>query len=333
MDRPDGNVKRLGRLKAECLRLYQHEPDSGELRQAIEKLHNEAARLNISIEAIDTEVLSRLEGSSFFVHNTIRPPPPIEDLKLREILIAWRAVLGEGRLQIDKHPQVGLGTISSWAEWSGSRWVTARKERIQKNAVKCFEAHLHCSFPPGFEPKTARDHEIVREYGQWISETEWSPPPNWTDDFKELFVQDNSLTFEEMTIDQLLKCWRAIHAEGGLKIDTTRYVPGVFIFWSQWSGSHWVARLHKRMEEGKVLGSAACLLLAFAPGGEPTELDQEMIRKYGRWVSETEWEPAQAAETEIIGTTQLATPQRRPWWRLWRHRLGTNEHCKSPGRY
>lgn len=320
MDTPEGNVKRLGRTKAELLRVYQHEPDSVNLRQSIERLHSEAARLDISIEDIDTEALPILERSNFFVHNTIRPALPVEDMSLRDILLAWRAVHSGGHLKIDTHSQVHLGTIGSWAEWSGSKWVTARKELIQKNGVKCFEAYLHCSFSPGSEPKTVQDHEIVRDYGRWSTETKWLPPLNWTEDVKDAVVSDNSIKFEEMSIDQLLRCWRAIYAEGGLKIDTTRYVPGIYISWAQWSGSVWVKRLQQRMEEGKVLGSAACLLLAFAPGSEPmTDQDRNMIQKYGRWITETQWEPPQRDKTEIIAI-EPAVPRRRSWWRSLQHR-------------
>jgi hypothetical protein len=323
MEGRDGNLKRIGQAKADLLRLYRHDPDSAEFQRSIERLHGEAARLDISIDDVDTEALPILERNNFFAPNTVRPALPVEDLSFRDIFLAWRAIHAEGRLQIDTRPQIHLGTIGSWAEWSGSKWVIAQKQLIQKNGVPCFETHYHCSFPPGSEPQTTRDHEIIRDYGRWITETEWMPPPKWPDDFKEACVRDNSLAFGEMTTDQFLRCWRAIYAEGGLAIDTTRYVPGANMVWAEWAGSRWVSRLQRRLREEET-GSSwdAYLHLAFPPGGEPlNERDREIIRKYGRWITETEWEPPQpATEAKIITTPQPAPSRQRPWWWPWRAR-------------
>jgi hypothetical protein len=260
------------------------------------------------------------------VHNAIRSAPPVEEgLLLNDILLAWRAIHAEGRLQVDITPQVHLGTIGSWAEWSGSSWVAARKRSIQAKGVTCFEAHYHCSLPPGFEPRTQRDYDIIRDYGRWVSETEWAPPPKWSDDVKQAVARANSLTCDAMSTDQVLLAWRAIYAEGGLRIDTTRYVPGVFVFWSQWSGSAWVARLERRMrDDEKSMASDGSLHLAFPPGWEPqTERDREMIQKYGKWITETEWEPPQARIVETAATHHPKTSRLWWWKRPAQHRLAT----------
>jgi len=220
-------------------------------------------------------------------------------------------------LRADITRQAHLGTIGSWAEWSGSIWVAARKRSIQEKGVTCFEAHYHCSLPPGLEPRTQRDYDIIRDYGRWISETEWAPPPNWSEDVKQIIARTNLLRYEAMSTDQVLLAWRAIYAEGGLRIDTTRYVPGVFVSWSQWSGSTWVARLERELRDNeKSVASDGSLHLAFPPGWEPqTERDREMIQKYGKWVTQTEWEPPQPRKMETEATQQR---KRSRWW--WRRK-------------
>jgi hypothetical protein len=314
------DTARLGRTKAEFLLAYRHEPESIELKQRMESLHDEATQLGISIDDIDTAAFPILERSHFFVHNAIRPAPPVEDLSLHDILLAWCAIHAEGRLRVDTTPQVHLGTIGSWAEWSGSSWVAARKRSIQEKGVTCFEAHYHCSLPPGVEPRTQQDHDITRKYGRWISETEWAPPPDWSDDVKQIIARAGSLTCEAMSTHQILLAWRAIYADGGLRIDATRYVPGVFVSWSQWSGSAWVARLERKLrEDHNSVASNPSLHLAFPPGWNvQTEADREIIRKYGKWVSETEWEPPLLPEQVEAGAIQQPKTSRRRWW--WQRR-------------
>jgi hypothetical protein len=224
------------------------------------------------IDDIETEALPALERNHFFVGNVLRPIMPVEDMVLCDILMVWLAIHAEGRIRIDTTQEVHLGTIGSWAEWSGSQWVAARRRSIQERGVKTFEAHFHCSFPPGREPETERDHEIIRKYGRWLTATHWVPPPDWPDDVKESFVNTHLFTYFTMTIEQVLKAWHGTYAEGGLKIDTTRYVPGVYITWAQWSGSRWVAKMEQQYrdaEPGNPLPKNAILHFAFPPGGEP----------------------------------------------------------------
>ena len=318
-------VKRLARTKAEYLLLYRDEPASIELTQAIDRIHAEAKKFGILIDDIDAEALPTLKRNHFFVHNEIRPIMPVEDMVLCDILMVWLAIHAEGRIRIDTTQEIHLGTIGSWAEWSGSQWVTARMRRIQERGVKCHEAHFHCSFPPSREPETERDHEIVRTYGRWLTETHWVPPPDWDDDVKEAFVNACSFTYFTMTIDQVLKAWRGIYAEGGLKIDTTRYIPGVSITWAQWSGSRWVAKMEQQYrdaEPDKPLPKNSTLHFAFAPGEEPiTGRDRDLIRENGRWVSETEWDFPDYVKANVTATPQIVSQKATKWWQFgWRKR-------------
>ena len=61
----ESDLKRLARSKAEFLKLYQWESGSVELREAVERIHLEAAKLGISIDDLDTEVMPLLEKSHF----------------------------------------------------------------------------------------------------------------------------------------------------------------------------------------------------------------------------------------------------------------------------
>lgn len=220
---------------------------------------------------------------------------PVEDLNLHDILLAWCAIHFEGRLPIGIALPHHFGTIDSWAEWSSSNWVAARKRSIQARGVPCFEAHFHCSFPPGVRPRTERDRAIIQNYGRWISTTEWAPPPDWSDDVKAGMARAWSLTSEAMSTHQVLVAWRAIHAEGRLPIDATRYVPGSVPFWSKWSGSAWVARLEQKCRGAQTRTSVLSdfgLHLALPPRWDAQLEDEKAkIRKYGRWITETEWEP------------------------------------------
>src|SRR5437899_669212 len=59
------DTDRLGRTKAEFLILYRPEPDSIELKQAMERLNKQAAELGISMDDIDTATFSHLERNHF----------------------------------------------------------------------------------------------------------------------------------------------------------------------------------------------------------------------------------------------------------------------------
>jgi hypothetical protein len=107
-------------------------------------------------------------------------------------------------------------------------------------------------------------------------------------------------SYEAMTTQETLAAWRAIYAQGGSKIDTARYIAGVQPTWAEWSGSRWVAIMAQQYNDdeshGRTLPENTVLQLAFAPDAEPeTEEDYELIRKHGRWISHTEWEPPEGS--------------------------------------
>ena len=94
----------------------------------------------------------------------------------------------------------------------------------------------------------------------------------------------------------VLDGWRAIHQNGDINIDATRYVPGYVPSWAQWSGSTWVAGREQRLrvlEEQKLPISDECWLhLSLPPGWEPQhENEYRAAQQYGRWLSATEWQP------------------------------------------
>jgi hypothetical protein len=108
------------------------------------------------------------------------------------------------------------------------------------------------------------------------------------------------LTYEAMTTQETLAAWRSIHGEGGLKIDTTRYIAGVQPSWEEWSGSRWVAMMAQQYRDdesqGRPVPENSILHFAFAPDVEPeTEKDHETVRRYGRWISQTDWEPPEGS--------------------------------------
>ena len=252
-----------------------------------------------------------LERRHFFARDGIRPVPSPEELSLCDALLAWRAIHAEGRLRPDPSKQVHLGTIGSWAEWSGSAWVDARKRLIQKNGVKCIEAHLHCSFPPWTEPRTDEHLRIIRDYGHWVSDFQWEPPREWPDDAKETLEKLDELRFNTMTTRQVMIAWRAIYSDGGLSMNTMRYVPGVHRPWCHWAGSELVARLDQLLkEDASVVASDFRPHLAFPPRWEiRDDGDREIVRKYGRWVTETEW---RSPDQEVDHAAQRSAPMPPP---------------------
>jgi hypothetical protein len=304
----DSELARIAEAKANFLLLYKDSPDSFELKQHIDILHTEATQLGLSIDDVDTEALPILERNNFFVHNAIRVLPKIESMPIADILVVWRAVYAEGRFQ-NKVRHFASESMPQWLEWSGSAWVAARWDMIVTNGSKTFEATLHCSFPPGRKPQMQREHEVIQKYGRWITETEWEPPPAWPDDVKDIIVNANALTEESMTIAQILMAWRAIYTEGGLRIDTTRYVSDSLPTWADWSGSNWVRMLVEKL-------GMSPPHMALPPGWNPqTEHEHNIARNYGRWITETEWEPpknAVFAETKEIPKSQ--DKKTKKWW-------------------
>jgi hypothetical protein len=285
------DVQRLGRWKAETLILHQWEPESEERRQAIQRVHAEAECLGISIDELDAAALPILERSNFFVHDKVRPVPPVTKMTLPDILVVWRAIWNNGGMEVDNRPYAD-GRPRGWEDWSGSPWVKARMEMIRAKGVPSptnrglAEAVFQCSFPPGREPETWAEREWADKYGRWLTPTEWQQP-KWWDCEPFTLAPDHKLS-----VKGILLCWRGIYTNGGLRLDTTRYVPGSVPTWAQWSGSRWVQARQDAINESWVGEEELCLHLALPPGWLaelPNEIEQ--LEKYGRWTSETEWEP------------------------------------------
>jgi hypothetical protein len=117
----------------------------------------------------------------------------------------------------------------------------------------------------------------------------------WREGRPALLMQEHPMKWEPMTFEHILSTWRAIHAGGGANVDLTEYVPGCRPCWGAWSGSAWVA-----MREHAVKTSAPseqsdremALSLALPPGYDPdTDDARKAISKYGRWLTETEYQP------------------------------------------
>jgi hypothetical protein len=96
------------------------------------------------------------------------------------VLDSWRAIHQAGDINIDVTRYVP-GSVPPWAQWSGSTWVAGREQRLkyleeQKLPISD-ECWLHLSLPPGWEPQHENEYRAAQQYGRWLSETEWQPPP------------------------------------------------------------------------------------------------------------------------------------------------------------
>ena len=308
------DVERLGRWKAETLLLYQWEPELEERRQAIAKVHAEAERLGISIEEIDAAALPSLERANFFAYDGVRPVPPVTEMPLCDVLLVWRAIWNNGGMEAEVHPY-DEGRPKGWEEWSGSPWVKARMAMIRAKGVPgpdsrgLAEAVFQCSFPPGREPGTSAEREWADKYGRWLTPTEWQQP-KWWDWPDEAFILTPD---HKLSVVSILMCWRGIYTNGGLRLNTTRYIPGSVPPWGEWSGSPWVQARRATLNESWAGEEELCLHLALPPGW-PAEHPNEIktLEKYGRWLSETEWEPPAwmaARENGVAQTPVVDDPQ------------------------
>jgi hypothetical protein len=100
----------------------------------------------------------------------------------------------------------------------------------------------------------------------------------------------------DVDIAAVLAAWRLIYENGDINIDTKRYVPGAVPGWAEWAGSSWVSGRYrglKNLEEQKFsLPDEIWLHFALPPGWEPQhENEHHAAAMYGRWLSETQWEP------------------------------------------
>jgi hypothetical protein len=89
-----------------------------------------------------------------------------------------------------------------------------------------------------------------------------------------------------------LLAWQIVRRfSRNIRIDTKRYVPNSIPNWKEWSGSTWVAAQEERLRNSAP-SPLVSLHLALPPGWEPqTDREREVARTYGRWISETRWEP------------------------------------------
>ena len=277
-----------------------------ERRQAIAKLHAEAEHLGISIDEIDAAALPRLERNNFFVHDKVRPIPPVTEMSLCDVLLIWRAIWNNGGMEVDDRPYDD-GRPRGWGDWSGSPWVKARMAMIRAKGVPgpdnrgSAEAVFQCSFPPGREPETPAEREWADKYGRWLTPTEWQQP-KWWDLPDEAF---HLTPDHKLSVVGILRCWRGIYTNGGLRLNTTRHIPGSVPSWAEWSGSPWVQARRSAINESWAGDEELCLHLALPPGWRaehPNEI--EALKKHGRWVSEIEWEPPAWLSAREKKTTQ-----------------------------
>jgi len=97
-----------------------------------------------------------------------------EAMTVEQILTTWRAIHAGGGSSVDTTEYLE-GVHPSWAAWSGSAWVAAREQAVKAAGHTAADAPLIWALPPGWEPKSDADREMVRTCGRWITETEYQP--------------------------------------------------------------------------------------------------------------------------------------------------------------
>lgn len=104
----------------------------------------------------------------------------VHDVDVAAVLAAWRIVHKNGDINVDVTRYIP-GSVPSWADWAGSAWVSGRERglrRLEEQQLQLpDECWLHLSLPPGWEPQHENEHRAAQQYGRWLSETEWEPPP------------------------------------------------------------------------------------------------------------------------------------------------------------
>jgi hypothetical protein len=115
----------------------------------------------------------------------------------------------------------------------------------------------------------------------------------WREGRPAVLAQEQPVAWEPMTLEQILMTWRAVHAGEGASIDLTEYIPGSRPTWGAWSGSAWVAtREHIARTLQPSSQYELGLSLALPPGWDPdTDDARKVISQYGRWITETEYQP------------------------------------------
>lgn len=98
-----------------------------------------------------------------------------DPMSVEQTLMVWRGIHAGGTSSIDTTKYVE-GSIPSWAALSGSAWVAAREHAVKTCHSSALDRCLYLAFPPGWEPETERDREMIRKFGRWITETEYQVP-------------------------------------------------------------------------------------------------------------------------------------------------------------
>jgi hypothetical protein len=98
-----------------------------------------------------------------------------EPMTVEETLKVWRAIHAGGASSIDTTKYVE-GSRPTWAAWSGSAWVAAREHATKTLHSSAPDRYLYLAFPPGWEPESEKDHEAIRQFGRWVTGTEYQPP-------------------------------------------------------------------------------------------------------------------------------------------------------------
>ncbi len=155
------NLKLFGFLRELADRIETRSVQNGAVDTKWTELCND---LNAQILALD--VASHLQG--------------LRVVDVAAVLDSWREIHQNGDINIDATRYVP-GSVPSWAQWSGSTWVAGREQRLknleeQKLPISD-ECWLHLSLPPGWEPQHENEYRAAQQYGRWLSETEWQPPP------------------------------------------------------------------------------------------------------------------------------------------------------------
>lgn len=134
----------------------------------------------LSVEDRTVQSLFDLRNDLWRNHraNTLAREHPVawEAMTLDQIMMTWRAIHAGGGSCVDTTKYIP-GAYPSWAAWSGSAWVAAREDLVERGQAGILDLQLAFALPPGWEPESDADREKVRKYGRWITETEYQPAP------------------------------------------------------------------------------------------------------------------------------------------------------------
>ena len=105
-------------------------------------------------------------------------PVAWEPMTLEQILMTWRAVHAGGGTSIDLTEYIP-GSRPTWGAWSGSAWVATREHIARTSGPSSqYELGLSLALPPGWDPDSDDARKVISQYGRWLTETEYQPPPS-----------------------------------------------------------------------------------------------------------------------------------------------------------